>query len=134
MGTQTGLKYYMNKFRITALLTGLMLSLLPGCKAQNKSLMGQGQKVLVIGRHTDMLEKVKTMLQTHGYQPLGALTNEEAVEVFKKELPQAVLIGGGVDEPSRKFFHSEFSKILPSVKVIDAHPQTVLEDLKKTFR
>jgi hypothetical protein len=100
---------------------------LVGCKAQNQQLMGHGEKLLVIGRHAGMMERVTDLLKSHNYQPSGALTNEEALQKFEEEKPKAVIIGGGVDEESRALFHRSFS---PTAKVIDAHPQTVLMDLK----
>jgi hypothetical protein len=42
----------------------------------------------------------------------------------------AVLIGGGVDGESRALFRRTFGT---TAKVIDAHPQTVLGDLKEAF-
>lgn len=113
-------------------ITALAVSILHlfGCEAQNHQLMGHGEKVLVIGRHPDMLAKVTAMLKNHNYAAIGALTNEEAIQKFTEEKPVAVLIGGGVDSESRTLFHRIFS---PSVKVIDAHPQTVLSDLKAAF-
>jgi hypothetical protein len=101
-----------------------------GCKAQNKQLMGHGEKVLVIGRHADMLERITGMLQNHNYAAVGAQTNEAALATFEVEKPRAVIIGGGVDAESRALFHNTFSA---SAKVIDAHPQTVLTDLKAAF-
>lgn len=101
-----------------------------GCKAQNQQLMGHGEKLLVIGRHADMLARVCDMLKNHNYNAVGVQTNEEALANFEAEKPQAVIIGGGVDSESRALFHRTFST---SAKVIDAHPQTVLADLKATF-
>jgi DNA-binding NtrC family response regulator len=104
-----------------------------GCNAQNKNLMGHNEKVLVIGRHADMLTKITEMLKQHGYNAIGKQWNEEAIAAFKADTFQAVIIGGGVDAESRSFFHKEFPKINPAVKIIDAHPQTVLSDLKSAF-
>jgi CheY-like chemotaxis protein len=101
-----------------------------GCKAQNQQLMGHGEKVLVIGRHADMLARVTDMLKNHNYVAIGAQTNEEALQKFEAEKPEAVLIGGGVDGESRALFHRTFGT---TAKVIDAHPQTVLGDLKEAF-
>lgn len=112
-----------------ALAVGLIHLL--GCKAKNQQLMGQGEKVLVIGRHADMLARVGDMLKNHGYNPVGTQTNEEALQLFEKEKPLAVIIGGGVDGESRALFHRLFS---PSSKVIDAHPQTVLGDLNAALK
>ncbi|MCB0521378.1 MAG: hypothetical protein H6577_01830 [Lewinellaceae bacterium] len=101
-----------------------------GCKALNQQLMGHGEKVLVIGRHADMLARITDMLKSHQYDAIGAMTNEEALQKFADEKPLAVIIGGGVDGESRALFHQQFS---PNAKMIDAHPQTVLGDLKAAF-
>lgn len=114
---------------IIAFAVGLLHLL--GCKAKNQYLMGQGEKLLVIGRHADMLARVSDMLKNHGYHPIGAQTNEEALDLFEKEKPQAVIIGGGVDGESRALFHRLFSH---TARVLDAHPQTVLGDLQEAFR
>lgn len=92
--------------------------------------MGQQEKILVIGRHPDMLKRVIRMLKEHHYDAIGATTNEEALQKFKTERPLAVLIGGGVDGESRDMFHQRFS---PAAKVINAHPMTVLKELKAAF-
>ncbi len=104
-----------------------------GCNAQNKNLMGHREKILIIGRHADMLAKITDMLKKHGYNSIGKMTNEEAILVFKTDTIDAVIIGGGVDKESRDLFHIEFPKINPAVKIIDAHPQTVLTELKAAF-
>ena len=95
--------------------------------------MGQGKKILIIGRNINILSKITDMLNQNGYQTIGKLTNEEAISVFQSETIDVVIIGGGVDSESRLFFHSEFSKINPFIKIIDSHPQTVLSDLRNAF-
>jgi len=95
--------------------------------------MGHGEKVLIIGRHADMLQRITDILIHHGYNAIGKMTNEEAIAAFKSDTIDAVIIGGGVDKESRDLFHLEFPKMHPAVKVIDAHPQTVLSDLKAAF-
>jgi DNA-binding NtrC family response regulator len=104
-----------------------------GYSAQNKKFMGHGEKILIIGRHADMLEKVSTMLNRQGYSATGKQWNEEALTAFKAEKFDAVVIGGGVDNESRDFFHTEFPRLNPLVKIIDAHPQTILADLHSAF-
>jgi DNA-binding NtrC family response regulator len=91
------------------------------------------KKVLVIGRHPDLLAKITVMLNQQGYQTIGKLSNDEAMLAFKSEIIDAVVIGGGVDEESRTLFHQEFKKINPKVKIIDAHPLTILIELEKAF-
>ena len=73
------------------------------------------------------------MLKQHGYNAIGKMTNEEAILTFKSETIDGVIIGGGVDIDSRELFHVEFPKTNPKIKIIDAHPQTVLADLKTAF-
>jgi len=96
--------------------------------------MVHGKKVLIIGRHADMLNKITELLKQHGYNSIGKMTNEEAILAFKTDTIDAVVIGGGVDNESRNLFHLDFPKINPHVKIIDAHPQTVLNDLKAAFQ
>jgi DNA-binding NtrC family response regulator len=119
------------KFVIIALALGSFGIL--GCKAQKKKDMGHGEKVLVIGRHADMLAKMLALLNQHGYHAIGEQWNEQAIAAFKKDTIQAVIIGGGVDDESRAYFHREFPKINPLVKIINGHPQTVLSELEKAF-
>lgn len=95
--------------------------------------MGHNEKILIIGRHADMLSRITDMLIQHGYDAKGTQTNEEALAAFQTDNFQAVIIGGGVDEESRNWFHTKFRIINPFVIIIDAHPQTVLNDLKKAF-
>lgn len=91
------------------------------------------RKVLVVGRHTDLLQKVLQLLQHNGYEAFGETTNEGAISSFQTHRMDAVIIGGGVDFPSRDLFHLQFPKLNPDVKIIDAHPQTVLTELKNAF-
>lgn len=95
--------------------------------------MGDSKKILVIGRHADMMSKITHLLNQHGYDSIGELTNEGAVNAFKSNVIDAVIIGGGVDTESRTYFHEEFLRMNPNVKIIDAHPQTVLQDLSLAF-
>ena len=80
-----------------------------------------------------MLSRIVNLLSSHGYHSIGALTNEEAINIFGEADIQGVIIGGGVDAESRMLFHSTFRQKNPHVKIIDAHPQSVLEDLKVAF-
>lgn len=122
-----------NRIKLQFIVFAIGIFTFFGCNAQNKNLMGHGEKVLIIGRHADMLQKITEMSNQHGYSAIGKMTNEEAISAFKSELMDAVIIGGGVDSASRDLFHLEFPKINPKVKIIDAHPQTVLSDLKSAF-
>jgi PleD family two-component response regulator len=101
--------------------------------ALNKTVMEQIKKVLVIGRHPAMLKNVLELLKEKGYDTVGASTNEAAIAAFREGTIQAVVIGGGVDAESRTLFHTLFKDINPSAGIIDAHPETILPQLKAFF-
>ena len=123
----------MVNFKNSLFVSVISLLNILGCHIKNRNLMGHGEKVLVIGRHADMLTKVTEMLKKHNYDAIGKQWNQEAIDAFKADVFQAVVVGGGVDKESREYFHNEFPKINPQVKIIDAHPQTILNDLKEAF-
>lgn len=116
------------------LALGLGVILAHANSAQALVPMDSTKTVLVIGRHPEMLVRVTGMLRANGYNASGARTNEEAIAVFQAADFKAVAIGGGVDNKSRDFFHREFPRKQPGVRVIDAHPQTILAELEKVFR
>jgi hypothetical protein len=118
---------------LKVLSLGVSLLNFIGCQTKNENLMGNGEKILVIGRHASMMERVLDMLKQHGYNAMGKQRNEEAIVAFKDNAFEAVIIGGGIDDESRELFHTEFPKLNPSVKIIDGHPLTLLDDLKKAF-
>jgi hypothetical protein len=50
-----------------------------GCKAQNQQLMGHGEKVLVIGRHADMLLCIFSSLLKHPVKRIAVFQNKSLV-------------------------------------------------------
>lgn len=89
--------------------------------------------ILVIGRHAEMMKHVTKLLAENGYETLTCLTNDEAFQYIQKQNIDAIVIGGGVDETSRKLFHDKFSEIIPLTPIIDAHPSTLLVELNTLF-
>lgn len=89
---------------------------------------------MVIGRHTEIMYKIIQLLKSEGYIAKGFLTHTEAENSFKSENFDGVVIGGGVDSPTRNLIQSEFPKINPRAKIIDAHPSTLLADLDRAFK
>jgi DNA-binding NarL/FixJ family response regulator len=89
------------------------------------------KKILIIGRHPEMLASVIDMLNQNGYVASGETENEKAILAFKSINFDAVVIGGGVDHESRNYIHYEFPKINAAIKIIDGNPHTILEELKK---
>jgi DNA-binding NtrC family response regulator len=96
--------------------------------------MSNGEKILVIGRHQDLLEKITAKLIHHGYQVVGVLENQQALDAFTQIQFNLVVIGGGVDHESRQLFHTEFQRIQPGIPIIVAHPWSILHDIKKALK
>jgi DNA-binding NtrC family response regulator len=75
--------------------------------------------ILVIGRHAQIMETVVRLINSQeGWSAKGAITDEEAIEIFGKDTFNLVLIGGGVEDPSEIKLKTEFEKIHPAVKII----------------
>ena len=72
-------------------------------------------------------------LTDEGYAAIGCLTNEEALNAFTLNNFDAVIIGGGVDYVSRNLFKNAFVKQKPEIKIVEAHPHTILKELQKAF-
>ncbi len=81
------------------------------------------KRILVIGRHANLMSCILEMLRLDGYDAVGKQENEEAIAAFEYEKFDVVVIGGGVDSESRKLFKETFICINPSIRIIDAHPK-----------
>lgn len=91
------------------------------------------KKLLVIGRHEDIMNAVLNKLQAAGYDAFGTLTNKEAERLFAQIKFDAVVIGGGIDPVSRESLSDKFSEQRPEIRILSAHPNTLLEDLRLIF-
>jgi hypothetical protein len=80
-----------------------------------------------------MLQSVLQLLHLNNFKVKGATVNDEALKLFSLHIFNAVVIGGGVDDESRLYFQTTFSSLNPAIKIIDAHPKTILKDLEKAF-
>ncbi len=96
-------------------------------------ILSKKHNLLVIGRHGGMLASVLEMLHTNGYDATGCTTDAQAIEMFNTLLPDAVVIGGGVEASSRALFHNQFSHTKPDAVIIDAHPNTLLQELHQAL-
>ncbi len=75
--------------------------------------------ILVIGRHPQILETVLRLINAQeAWKAIGALTDNEAREKFRRDKFDLVLIGGGVEEESERNLKNEFEKIDPQIKII----------------
>jgi hypothetical protein len=76
-------------------------------------------RILVIGRHAQIIETVLRLIHTHqDWKAVGALSDSEAIEKFRADSFDLVLIGGGVDEESERKLKTEYEKVNPRVKMI----------------
>lgn len=89
------------------------------------------KKILIIGRHQDLMQKILLLLKKNGYEADGTSSNDEAVALFPQKKYDAVIIGGGVDNESKYYFETAFKKINPDIIIIHAHPTTILDELSK---
>jgi hypothetical protein len=128
-----GKPYFYIILIVIAIIAGtiLILNLLLFNRKVKKEFMGNNETILIIGRHQFIMDRVIPLLKEHNYNAFGVATDEEAIDFVKNNKVDAVLIGGGVEDASRKLFHTEFITINPNIKIIDASPKTVLEDLKE---
>jgi DNA-binding NarL/FixJ family response regulator len=76
-------------------------------------------EILVIGRHPQILETVLRLInQNESWNAVGALTDEEAIELFHKHSFELVLLGGGIEESSEKKLRSLFNFQDPRITII----------------
>lgn len=88
------------------------------------------RRVLVVGRHPDILARVTTLLASAGYETSGALSDDDAQRLIDTG-PDALLIGGGVELDSRTSIIAAFAAAWPGRPVIEHRggPHGLLEHL-----
>jgi hypothetical protein len=59
-------------------------------------------RVLILGRMQSAMDKVLPIVRGAGFDVVGFLTDEEAIENLRSSEPAAVLFGGSVEESSRQ--------------------------------
>ena len=91
-------------------------------------------KLLVVGRHRGIMNSILGLLMANGYDALGAIENSDAITLFEENNFQGVIFGGGVDLESREILSTAFKAINTEVKIIIAHPSSILQDIKNAFQ
>lgn len=75
--------------------------------------------ILVIGRHAQIMETILRLIDSQPeWKSMGALTDDEALETFKRNTFDLVLIGGGVEQSSEEKLTQEFKKLNSQIKII----------------
>jgi len=76
-------------------------------------------QVLVIGRHAEIMETVLRLLNsTPDWEAVGALEDEQAIEVFQQRRFDLVLIGGGVNSESEAKLRAIFTFQNPLIRIV----------------
>ena len=76
-------------------------------------------KILVIGRHPDILQTVLRLInKNEAWEGMGTGNDTEAIELFQKHNFDIVLIGGGVESESELHFRSVFTQHNPNIKIV----------------
>nr|WP_315163211.1 hypothetical protein [uncultured Flavobacterium sp.] len=76
-------------------------------------------KILYIGRHSEIMEIVVRLINANeNWEGIGAMTDEEAIQIFQKENFDIVLLGSGIDEESEVMLDAFFRKVNSKIKII----------------
>jgi PleD family two-component response regulator len=93
------------------------------------------RRVLVVGRSTTIMERVHGLLESAGYTPIEALTDDAALALMTTMAPDALLIGGGVEGTSRRALAAAFAAARPGRPVIEhfGGPTGLLEAMARAL-
>lgn len=83
--------------------------------------------ILVLGRHPAMLQNALQRLTEQGYSATGYTTDAETLQALQTGAIDLVVIGGGVEDASRRAIKAGAKTHAPLTKVIDVYgPQQLL--------
>ena len=84
-------------------------------------------QILVLGRHPAMLQNALARLTQQGYVATGYTADAETVQALQSSIIDLVVIGGGVEDESRRAIKAAANARSPLTKVIDVYgPQQLL--------
>jgi hypothetical protein len=87
-------------------------------------------RVLIVGVHPGIMERALAEVRGAGHQAVGSLVAHEPLEVLAGGDWDALAIGGGVDEPTRRRLHERAASLDPQPRVVDVFgPGTLLARL-----
>ena len=76
-------------------------------------------KILYIGRHSEIMEIVVRLINANeNWEGIGAMTDEEAIQIFQKENIDIILLGSGIDEESEVMLDAFFRKVNSKIIII----------------
>lgn len=80
--------------------------------------MTRPARVLVVGRHADLMDRVLALVIADGHDAFGALTDEDAIARVTEDAPDLVVVGGGVEPASRAAIAAAVHAVAPGRPVI----------------
>ena len=94
-------------------------------------LTGSRKRVLVVGRDSGKLQRVTTQLREVGYEAVGVLDDESAMQLIDPGHFSALVIGGGVEPDSRAALVDYTRHIAPATAIAElSGPDTVVAALE----
>lgn len=87
-------------------------------------------KVLIVGRQAVVMEKILPLLRNAGFEAIGVLTDDEALENLRSGSFDVVAVGGGVETESREKIRTEAQETATEMLEIFG-PDTLLPSLFK---
>jgi DNA-binding NtrC family response regulator len=92
-------------------------------------------RILVIGKHDYILEKVESILRNGGFETEGALEEAAVIKMLMQNDFDALLIGGGVSPHSRISFLEYIQSYKPHIRVIEhfGGPATILDEVRQAL-
>ena len=76
-------------------------------------------QVLVVGRHEEIMNAVLRLINnTPDWEAVGALDDEQAIELFQQRRFDLVLIGGGVEVESEAKLRAIFTFQNPLIRIV----------------
>jgi DNA-binding response OmpR family regulator len=76
-------------------------------------------RILVVGRHPEIMTQVTAALKEDGHHATAALTDEQAMNAVKETALNLVVIGGGVDIGLRERLRKEIQDRRSAAKIIE---------------
>jgi hypothetical protein len=76
-------------------------------------------EILAIGRNDEILQTLLRIIKKNeNWSAAGALTDEEAMQIFDRVHPAIVLLSNGIDDDSEKKMRTYFTNQNPAVIII----------------
>ena len=94
--------------------------------------MDENNRILILGREQEDMYEVTRLLETVGFIVTGTSDDGVALDLVGNSEYAALVIGGEVSLPSRRYVSTGARKVDPLIEVVVVeHPQSVLAQLRR---